>query len=94
MLAACKTMLALAQRAWEGSAILLTSVACVVRLVPYSSRVGILLLLEPEPPPTLTVSWLSPTIRMTYSDAHVGLSTRPHNSSCTVQTLGCHSCGE
>ena len=49
--------------------------AWVVRLVPYSSRVGILLLLEPEPPPTLTVSWLSPTIRITCSST----GTAQHN---------------
>ena len=40
---------------------------CMVRLVPYSSSVGILL--EPlEPPPTVepTGSWDSPTMRMTW----------------------------
>ena len=54
-----------ARLALLGVRALRTSVACVVRLVPYSSSVGILLLLLPLPPPTLTVSWLSPTMRMT-----------------------------
>ena len=46
----------------------LTSLACVVRLVPYSSRVGSLLEPGPEPPPAVapTASWLSPTMRMTW----------------------------
>ena len=47
----------------------LPSVACVVRLVPYSSSVGILLEeappAPPAPPPTPTASCDSPTIRMT-----------------------------
>ena len=42
--------------------------------MPYSSKVGILLLLDPEPPPTLTVSWLSPTIRMTCSHRRSSMS--------------------
>mmetsp|Transcript_23635 Transcript_23635/g.60706 ORF Transcript_23635/g.60706 Transcript_23635/m.60706 type:complete len:229 (-) Transcript_23635:682-1368(-) len=45
------------------------SSACLVRLVPYSSRVGILLEpaapAAPAPAPAPTASWLSPTIRMT-----------------------------
>jgi hypothetical protein len=47
---------------------MLTSLACVVRLVPYSSRVGSLLEPGPEPPPAAapTASWLSPTMRMTW----------------------------
>jgi hypothetical protein len=36
-------------------------------LVPYSSKVGVLLLLLPEPTVAVTLSALSPTMRITYA---------------------------
>ena len=56
-----------------------TSSARVVRLVPYSSRVGILLVPELAPPtPAPTASWLSPTIRMTCSNGLSCQNRKPH----------------
>ena len=67
-----------------------TSVACVVRLVPYSSSVGILLLLLPLPPPTLTVSWLSPTMRITCG-AHAQCFWSPNWSALSEGEATCNS---
>mmetsp|Transcript_16072 Transcript_16072/g.22179 ORF Transcript_16072/g.22179 Transcript_16072/m.22179 type:complete len:202 (-) Transcript_16072:686-1291(-) len=52
--------------------------ACFVRSVPYSSRVGVLLLPEAAPPPTPapTVSALSPTIRITWVRIFEGSAPR------------------
>ena len=61
-----------------------TSVACAVRLVPYSSRVGILLLLLPLPPPTLTVSWLSPTMRITCMLPHATVQESAVSKQCRI----------
>ena len=67
---------------------MLTSLACVVRLVPYSSRVGSLLEPGPEPPPAAapTASWLSPTMRMTWER-----TLSPCNEKHMVRTDWCHA---
>ena len=49
----------------------LTSSAWLVRLVPYSSKVGVLLLLWEPPTPAPTGSWLSPIMRTTCTHASV-----------------------
>lgn len=66
---------------------MLTSLACVVRLVPYSSRVGSLLEPGPEPPPAAapTASWLSPTMRMTWER-----TLSPCSEKHMVSTDWCH----
>lgn len=67
---------------WEDPSKSLTSEAWVVRFVPYSSRVGVLLLDGPVPAPTPTASCDSPTMRITCKISQV-----THKDSFSINNM-------